>query len=74
MGQSYSWPKSEDNAIGHRRHCVFKMHAHWVYVATVFVAKYRRKVFDASAIDALRAIFAKGCVEVEASLIEVDGE
>jgi len=45
------------------------MHAHWV-----FVAKYRRKVFDAPAIDALRAIFATGCVEVEASLIEMDGE
>ena len=39
----------DDNDIRHGRHCVFKMHVH-----LVFVAKYRRKVFDDDAIDRLR--------------------
>jgi len=36
---------STDNAIRHGRHCVFKIHVH-----LVFVAKYRRRVFDGDAI------------------------
>ena len=45
------------------------MHVHWV-----FVAKYRRRVFDAEAIDVLRGIFADVCSDVHATLVEMDGE
>lgn len=60
---------SDDNDIRRGRHCIFKMHVH-----LVFVAKYRRGVFDAAAIDSLRAIFAKVCADFEAVLVEMDGE
>ena len=60
---------SDDNGIRHRRHCVFKMHVHWV-----FVANYRRKVFDGDAISRLRAICARTCADFEPQLIEMDGE
>ena len=60
---------SDDNDIRHGRHCVFKMHVH-----LVFVAKYRRRVFDGDAIQQLRAIFAKVCADFEAQRIEMDGE
>ena len=60
---------SDDNDIRRGRHCVFKMQVH-----LVFVAKYRRKVFDAAAIDSLRAIFAKVCADFEGVLVEMDGE
>lgn len=60
---------SNDNDIRHGRHCVFAMHVH-----LVFVAKYRRKVFDDEAIASLRAIFAKICTDFEATLVEMDGE
>lgn len=59
----------KDNEIRHGRHCVFKMHVH-----LVFVAKYRRKVFDGDAIDQMRRIFAKVCEDMEASLVEMDGK
>ena len=38
------------------------------------MAKYRRRVFDGPAIDALRGLFANVCADFEASLIEMDGE
>jgi len=59
----------KDNEIRHGRHCVFKMHVH-----LVFVAKYRRKVFDGDAIDRLRRMFGKVCEDMGASLVEMDGE
>ena len=59
----------KDNAIRHGRHCVFKMHVHWV-----FVAKYRRKVFDGDAIDRMRRMFGKVCEDMQASRVEMDGE
>ncbi|XXG32308.1 MAG: IS200/IS605 family transposase [Ferrovum myxofaciens] len=59
----------KDNEIRHGRHCVFKMHVH-----LVFVAKYRRKVFDGNAIDRMRRMFGKVCEDMEASLVEMDGE
>jgi putative transposase len=40
----------------------------------VFVAKYRRQVFDGDAIKQLRIIFAKVCCDFAAQLIERDGE
>jgi putative transposase len=42
--------------------------------ACVFVAKYRRGVFDDQAIDVLRAIFADVCSDVYATLVQMDGE
>ena len=57
------------NEIRHGRHCIFKMHVH-----LVFVAKYRRRVFDGDAIDRMRRMFGKVCEDMEASLVEMDGE
>ena len=45
-----------------------------MHVHLVFVAKYRRKVFDGEAIERLRQIFAKVCRDFEAQLVEMDGE
>ena len=59
----------ENNNIRRGRHCVFDMHVH-----LVFVAKYRRKVFDKEAIDRLRELFARICTDFEAQLVEMDGE
>jgi len=60
---------SNESGIRHGRHCVFKLHVH-----LVFVAKYRRRVFDARAIDVLRGIFAEVCSDARATLVEMDGE
>ncbi|WP_115020843.1 IS200/IS605 family transposase [Oligella urethralis] len=60
---------SDDNDIRHGRHCVFKIHVH-----VVFVAKYRRSVFDGDAINRLLTIFAKVCADFEAELMAMDGE
>ena len=54
--------------IRHGRHCIFKIHIH-----LVFVAKYRRQVFDGDAIKRLRTIFTKVCADFEATLIDMDG-
>src|SRR3990167_6721849 len=51
------------------RNCVFNMH-----VNLVFVTKYRRKIFNKTAINILHMIFQKVCDDFEATLIEVDGE
>ena len=42
---------NNDNDIRHGRNCVFKMHVH-----LVFVAKYRRGVFDGDVLCRLRTI------------------
>ena len=60
--------RNESN-IRHGKHCIFKLHVHWV-----FVAKYRRRVFDAQAIDLLRGIFADVCSDAHATLVQMDGE
>ena len=60
---------SNESNIRHGRHCIFKLHVHWV-----FVAKYRRRVFDAQAIDLLRGIFADVCSDAHATLVQMDGE
>jgi putative transposase len=60
---------SNESDIRHGRHCVFKLH---VYL--IFIAKYRRRVFDARAIDVLRSIFADVCSDAQATLLEMDGE
>ncbi len=51
------------------RHCVFMLHAH-----LVFVTKYRRKVFDAKALEELEEIFSGVCKQFEVELVEFDGE
>ena len=58
-----------ESHIRQGRHCIFKLHVH-----LVFVAKYRRRVFDARAIDVLRVIFADVCSDAHATLVEMDGE
>ena len=58
-----------DDDTRHSRHSVFKIHVH-----LVFVTKYRRKVLDGDLIQRLNAIFNKICQELEANLIEMDGE
>lgn len=45
-----------------------------MHVHLVFVAKYRRKIFQKRHIDALKDIFSKVCTDFEATLVEVDGE
>ena len=45
-----------------------------MHVHLVFVAKYRKKVFDKESIDRLRIYFDKVCTDFEATLVEVDGE
>lgn len=45
-----------------------------MHVHLVFVAKYRRKVFDKDAIEKLHGYFDKVCSDFGATLIEVDGE
>jgi putative transposase len=45
-----------------------------MHVHLVFVTKYRRYVFDARAIEALRRIFDSVCSDAQATLVEMDGE
>ena len=58
-----------ESGIRHGRRCVFRLHVH-----LVFVTKYRRRVFDARAIEVLRDIFADVCSDAQATLVEMDGE
>ena len=60
--------RNESN-IRNSKHYIFKLHLHWF-----FVAKYRRRVFDAQAIDLLRGIFADVCSDAHATLVQMDGE
>lgn len=55
--------------IRHGRHCVFEIHVH-----LVFLTKYRCQVLDGDAINRLRAIFSKVCIDFEAALVAMDGE
>ena len=52
-----------------RRHSVFLLHAH-----LVFVTKYRRKVLTAEALDLLKAVFEQGCTEMGVCLESFEGE
>jgi putative transposase len=60
---------SNGSNIRHRKHYILKLHVHWV-----FVAKYRRRVFNAQAIDLLRDIFDNVCSDAHATLVQMDGE
>lgn len=57
------------NQIRTGRHCVFNMHVH-----LVFVTKYRKQIFNATAINILNLIFSEVCTHFDATLIEMDGE
>ena len=59
----------DNNDIRHGRNCVFRIHVH-----LVFVTKYHRGVFDGDAIARMRRMFGKVCEDMEASLVEMDGE
>ena len=59
---------SDERNIRSAIHCIYKFYVHWV-----FVAKYRRRVFDARAIDVLRGIFADVCSDAQATRVEMDG-
>ncbi|PAZ27712.1 hypothetical protein APU34_27610, partial [Escherichia coli] len=41
-------------------------------VHLVFVAKYRRKIFDLDAIEKLRSYFASVCADFDVELVEMD--
>jgi putative transposase len=60
---------NRQDEIRHGRYCVFKMHAH-----LVFVTKYRRHVFTKNMIDDLKPIFEKVCLGFDSQLIKFDGE
>ena len=51
------------------RHCVFKLHAH-----LVFVTKYRGKVFTGAHLKSLELLFDRVCRDFEAELQEFNGE
>jgi len=57
------------NELRARRHCVFNMHVH-----LVFVAKYRRHVFTKQILLRMREIFNDVCADFEAVIVEFDGE
>ena len=57
------------NDLRHGRSCVFKVHAH-----LVFVTKYRRKVFDERHYESMRNYFEKVCGGFNVTLEEIDGE
>jgi putative transposase len=40
----------------------------------VFVTKYRYGILDGNAVERLRAIFSKVCLDFEGQLVEMDGE
>lgn len=60
---------NDNQELRRGRHCVFALHAH-----LIFVTKYRRKVFDADALDRLKAHFARVCGDFEARLVGMNGE
>jgi len=57
------------NEIRTGRHCVFTLHVH-----LVFVTKYRKKVFNKTALNILHIIFTSVCDDMNAKLIEINGE
>jgi putative transposase len=59
----------EENDILHGRHCVFKMHVH-----LVFLTRYRRRVFTKETLSDLEGIFKEVWDDLEAELVEFDGE
>src|SRR6202140_749947 len=69
MADSIFLSMSTDNDIRHGRHCIFLMHVH-----LVFVTKYRRGVFTKEILDDMRRFFPSVLPDLEAELVEFDGE
>jgi putative transposase len=44
-----------------------------MHVHLVFVPQYRKKIFDADAIERLKTTFAKACQDFAAQRVEVNG-
>jgi len=61
--------REKNMELRHGRHVVYSLHTH-----IVFVAKYRKKVFDDEAITRLRSIFRVVCADFESDLSEMNGE
>jgi putative transposase len=57
------------NEIRSGRHCKFNLHVH-----LVFVAKYRKKIFNKTASYILNMIFSKVCDDFGAALVEMEAE
>lgn len=60
---------TQETDIQRGRHCIFLMHVH-----LVFVAKYRRNIFDLDAIEKLRSYFSSVCADFGVELVEMDGQ
>jgi putative transposase len=60
---------NESNDFRTGRHCVFKLHAH-----LVFVTKYRYEVLKGHMFPTLKTLFEKVCRDFETELIEFNGE
>ena len=45
-----------------------------MHVHLVFVTKYRRRVFEARHVEYMRELFARLCSELDAEMVEMDGE
>ena len=58
-----------DQEFRTERHVVYQLHVH-----LVFVPRYRRKVFDADALERLRIVFGAVCGDFEAELTQFNGE
>jgi len=69
MSSIILWSMDKSRNLRTGRHCLFLMHVH-----LVFVTKYRRSVFTADMINALKKYFAKICRGMEAKLVECNGE
>jgi len=60
---------SQSSDLRHGRHCIFQIHVH-----LVFVAKYRKPIFDKDALQKLETIFSSVCLDFEAELKGFNGE
>ena len=60
---------TKETDIRRGKHCIFLMR-----LPLVFVAKYRRNIFDPDAIEKLRTYFASVCADFDVELVEMDGE
>lgn len=45
-----------------------------MHIHLVFITKYRRNVLTKAILDELRILFTKTCIDLEAELVEFDGE
>ena len=60
---------STENKIRRGRSCVYLLHVH-----LVFVTKYRKSIFRATYLNAMKEIFAKICFDFDSFLKDFNGE